>query len=78
MQMLSPESNATRVVCAIPTTTKNFLPSGALFPCPSSVHEVALTESCWTPTWSNQELQEKQRADPVIGTILAWIVKVQQ
>ena len=65
-------------ICHPKSTNQNFMPSGGLLSYPSSVHEVALTENWWTPTWSNQGLQKKQKTDPVIGTIIAWMEKEQQ
>ena len=65
-------------MCHSKLTNQNFMPSCGQSFCPSSVHEVPLTDNCWMPTWPNQDLQEKQRTDPVLGIIIAWMEKEQQ
>ena len=65
-------------MCHSKLTNQNFMSSCGQSSCPSSVHEVALTDNSWMPTWSNQDLQEKQRTDPVLGIVIAWMEKEQQ
>ena len=50
-------------------------------PSPSSnqlpVHDSSQEVDCWVPIWTNKELHEKQKADPVLSIIFSWMEKGQ-